>query len=111
MIKIARKKILSKKAIFIIADLNDKWNIKNNTYDLATLNLVLEHIKNLDHIFSSLFMKLKRGGKCFICEIHPKKQLSGSRARYIKNNVENILDIFQHSEQDYIKSANNTGFN
>ena len=38
---------------------------KNNSFDLCTINLVLEHIKKLDHIFNSLFAKLTRGGKCF----------------------------------------------
>ena len=53
MLKIARKKLF-KKAIFINSDLNKQWKIKNNSFDLCTINLVLEHIKT-DHIFNSLF--------------------------------------------------------
>ena len=110
MLDIARKKIISQKATFIETDLNEKWEISNNSFDIATVNLTLEHIDKLDHIFSSLFMKLTRGGKCFVCEIHPKKQLTGSKARFEINRTEIILDVFQHSEQDYIQSAEKAGF-
>ena len=110
MLDIARNKIISPKAIFIETDLNEKWAISNNAFDIATINLTLEHIEILDHIFSSLFMKLTRGGKCFVCEIHPKKQLSGSKARFEINGTEFILDVFQHSEEDYIQSAEKAGF-
>ena len=110
MLDIARKKIISQKATFIETDLNEKWKISNNSFDIATVNLTLEHIDKLDHIFSSLFMKLTRGGKCFVCEIHPKKQLTGSKARFEINRTEIILDVFQHSEEDYIQSAEKAGF-
>ena len=110
MLKIARRKVISKKAIFINSDLNKQWKIKNNSFDLCTINLVLEHIKKLDHIFNSLFTKLTRGGKCFLCEIHPKKQLKGSKARFKMNNTETILDAFPHFEMDYIQSAEMAGF-
>jgi len=110
MLDIARKKIISQKATFIETDLNKKWEISNNSFDIATVNLTLEHIDKMDHIFSSLFMKLIRGGKCFVCEIHPKKQLTGSKARFEINRTEIILDVFQHSEQDYIQSAEKAGF-
>ena len=110
MLKIAKKKVRSKKAIFINADLNKQWNIKKGSFDLGTINLVLEHIKELDHIFISLFSKLKKGGKCFICEIHPKKQLNGSKVRFKINKIETTLDTFPHSEKDYIQSAEMAGF-
>ena len=97
MLKIAKKKVRSKRAIFINADLNKQWNIKKGSFDLGTINLVLEHIKELDHIFITLFSKLNNGGKCFVCELHPKKQLAGSRAQFEENGTEVVLDGFQHS--------------
>ena len=110
MLKIAKKKVRSKRAIFINADLNKQWNIKKGSFDLGTINLVLEHIKELDHIFISLFSKLKKGGKCFICELHPKKQSNGSKVRFKINNIETTLATFPHSEKDYIQSAEMAGF-
>ena len=110
MLDIARKKIISQKTTFIETDLNEKWEISNNSFDIATVNLTLEHIEILDHIFSSLFLKLTRGGKCFVCEIHPKKQSKGSKARFEIDKTKIILDVFQHSEEDYIRSAKKVGF-
>ena len=97
MLDLARNKIKTDKATFINTDLNEKWPVKNNAFDLVTINLALEHIEILDHIFKSSFMKLVQGGKCFVCELHPKKQLT--------------LDVFQHLEEDYIQSAEQAGFN
>ena len=111
MLDLARNKISSKKVTFINADLNEKWPVNNNSFDLITINLTLEHIEILDHIFNSMFMKLTKGGKCFVCELHPKKQLAGSKARFEENGTEIILDVFQHSELDYVQSAEKAGFN
>ena len=111
MLDLARNKITSKKVTLISADLNEKWPVNNNSFDLATINLTLEHIEILDHIFNSLFMKLTQGGKCFVCELHPKKQLAGSKARFEENGTEIALDVFYHSELEYIESAEKAGFN
>ena len=111
MLDLARNKIKTDKVTFINADLNEKWPVKNNAFDLVTINLVLEHIKILDHIFKSSFMKLAQGGKFFVCELHPKKQLAGSRAQFEDNGVKIELDVFQHLEEDYIQSAEQAGFN
>ena len=111
MLDQARKKVKNDKVTFINTDLNENWPVNDNSFDLATINLTLEHIETLDHIFNSLFMKLTQGGKCFVCELHPKKQLSGSKARFEKNGDEIALDVFYHSELEYIKSAEKAGFN
>ena len=111
MLDQARKKVKTDKVTFINTDLNENWPVNDNSFDLATINLTLEHIETLDHIFNSLFMKLTQDGKCFVCEIHPKKQLSGSKARFEKNGDEIALDVFYHSELEYIESAEKAGFN
>ena len=111
MLDLAKRKIITDKATFINTDLNENWPVSDNSFDLATINLTLEHIEILDHIFNSLFMKLTQGGKCFVCELHPKKQLAGSKARFEENGTEIALDVFYHSELEYIESAEKAGFN
>ena len=111
MLDQARKKVKTDKVTFINTDLNENWPVNDNSFDLATINLTLEHIETLDHIFNSLFMKLTQGGKCFVCELHPIKQISGSKARFEKNGDEIALDVFYHSELEYIESAEKAGFN
>tara|TARA_Y100000588_G_scaffold278305_1_gene294937 strand:+ start:12727 stop:13353 length:627 start_codon:yes stop_codon:yes gene_type:complete len=110
MLDLARYKILSENVTFIKANLNEKWPVDNNAFELATINLTLEHIENLDHIFNSVIMKLTKGGKCFVCELHPKKQLAGSKACFDEKGTEIVLDVFQHLELDYLKSAEKAGF-
>ena len=110
MLDLARKKIKNDKVTFINTDINKNWPVNDNSFDLAIINLTLEHIEILEHIFSSLFMKLTQGGKCFICELHPKKQLAGSMAQFEEDGTEVVLDVFQHSEQDYIQNAEKAGF-
>tara|TARA_B100001564_G_scaffold159368_1_gene133961 strand:+ start:1878 stop:2510 length:633 start_codon:yes stop_codon:yes gene_type:complete len=110
MLNIARKKIQSKKVTFINTNLNQEWPVNDNSFDLVTINLTLEHIEKLDHIFYSLYNKLIPGGKCFICELHPKKQALGSKAQFQENGVKKELYTYQHSDQDYIQNAEEAGF-
>ena len=111
MLDLARNKVKTDKVTFINTDLNENWPVNDNSFDLAVINLTLEHIEALDHFFNSLFMKLTQGGKCFVCELHPKKQLSGSKARFEENGSEIELDVYYHSELEYIESAEKAGFN
>jgi len=111
MLDLAKRKIITDKATFINTDLNENWPVSDNAFDLVTINLTLEHIKILDHIFYSSFKKLIQGGLCFVCELHPKKQLEGSKARFAENRTEIALDVFYHSELEYIESAEKAGFN
>ena len=110
MLNLARYKISSENVTFVNTNLNEKWPVDNNAFDLATINLTLEHIENLDHIFNSVIMKLTKAGKCFVCELHPKKQLAGSKARFEEKGTEIVLDVFHHLELDYIQSSEKAGF-
>ena len=110
MLDVAMGKVKSSKVTFIKTNLNHEWPVDDNSFDLATINLTLEHIKKLDHIFRSLNKKLSASGKCFVCELHPKKQAAGSKAQFLENGIKKELDTYQHSEQDYIKNAEEAGF-
>ena len=54
MLALALEKINSDKVDFIDANINHEWPVNDNSFDLATVNLTLEHIEKLDHIFWSL---------------------------------------------------------
>ena len=110
MLAVALKKIKSGKVDFMDVNLNHEWPVNDYSFDLATVNLTLEHIEKLDHIFWSLHKKLTSGGKCFVCELHPHKQAEGSKAQFLKNGVKKELYIYQHSEEDYIQNAQKAGF-
>ncbi|QCX39191.1 class I SAM-dependent methyltransferase [Aureibaculum algae] len=105
----AKEKITSKKVTFKKADLNENWDIDNNCVDLITSSLTLEHIKDLDHVFSEANKKLKKNGLFFISELHPFKQYSGSKARYETESGTQELEVYIHHISDYIENANNNG--
>ena len=52
MISIAKEKNKTDNVIFSLTDITKKWRTKDQTIDLINCNLVLEHIEDLNFIFS-----------------------------------------------------------
>ncbi len=110
MLHLAKKKITDPKVVFKKADLTKDWKIKNQSVDLVTSSLTLEHIKNLDHIFNQASQKLVEKGIFFISELHPFKQYMGSKARYETENGVAVLEVYTHHISKYIDNAEKNGF-
>jgi hypothetical protein len=72
--------------------------------------LILEHIENLDFIFAQAFQKLERGGKFFICELHPFKQYLGSKARFETEIGLVELDVYIHHMSEFVVNAQKNEF-
>ena len=106
----AKEKIKSDKVQFQLADLTKPWDIKDNYADLIVCSLTLEHISNLDFIFSEGFKKLKHEGKFFICELHPFKQYNGSKAKFENEDGIRELEVFTHHISEYVNAAIDNGF-
>lgn len=110
MLNKAKEKINDRRVEFKIADLNKEWDVNNQTVDLVTSSLTLEHIANLDHIFDQASSKLIESGLFFICELHPFKQYIGSKAKYKTDDGIEELTVFTHHISDYIISAERNNF-
>ena len=110
MLNKAEEKITDKRVTFKKSDLTKDWKIENNFADLITSSLTLEHIKNLNHIFSQANQKLNKNGLFFISELHPFKQYSGSKAQYETENGTKELEVYVHHISEYIDDAKNNGF-
>ena len=110
MLDIAAQKINNSKVQFQKADLNQTWDLPDNWADLITISLTLEHIHNLNHIFSEAVSKLKKGGYLFISELHPFKQYLGSKARYETADGTQELEEYVHHITEYLQCAQETGF-
>ena len=110
MLARAKEKIISERVEFIQADINSKWTFGNKLYDLATFSLVLEHISNLEHIFSEVSNLIVSGGHIYIGELHPYKQYSGTKARFEIENRIQVVECFNHHISDFIQSAKKNGF-
>jgi ubiquinone/menaquinone biosynthesis C-methylase UbiE len=107
MMAIAQQKVSSSGISFKQADITYAWDFPKA--DLITCSLILEHIENLDFIFEKATKTLKPGGQFYICELHPYKQLQGSRAKFEKDGDTHHLEYFIHHTSDYLNAAKEYG--
>ena len=110
MLDKARDKVSSKHVLFQQADITKPWNFISAKVDLVTCSLILEHIENLHFIFSEAANALKTGGHFYICELHPYKQYTGSKARFETGNGPQVLQCFVHHVTDYTSAALKNNF-
>jgi malonyl-CoA O-methyltransferase len=110
MISKAKEKVKSKNVVFIQSDITHKWPIKNNLIELVTCNLILEHIENLEFIFSEANRCLKEKGKFFISELYPFRQYDGKKATFLNEGKSAEIDAFVHHISDFTNAAINNGF-
>lgn len=108
MLQLAQQKSKSGKIDFIKADITKPWDF--NKVNLITCSLVLEHIEDLEFIFRQAATKLNAGGEIYICELHPYKQLQGSRAKFEQDGNILHLGYFIHHISDYLDVAKKVGF-
>jgi len=106
----AKQKISSKKVVFNQQDLTKDWKLMPNSMDLITCSLVLEHIQDLNLIFKKSSEVLHKEGQFYICELHPFKHYSGSKARFNTGREIQELEVYIHHISDYMDIALNTGF-
>ncbi|WP_010228236.1 class I SAM-dependent DNA methyltransferase [Gillisia marina] len=106
----AQEKIESKKVSFKQQDLNIDWGLPEDSVDLVSCSLVLEHIKDLDAVFAKASKILKTDGQFYISELHPFKQYSGSKARFDDGNGIQELEVYVHHITDYTEAAAKNGF-
>ena len=91
---------------FHYGDLTKNWQVEDNSIDLISCSLTLEHILDLDFIFNQGFKKLKQGGKFFISELHPFKQYTGSKAKFESEEGLVEINVFTHHISEFLIAAN-----
>jgi ubiquinone/menaquinone biosynthesis C-methylase UbiE len=110
MVEIAKTKINTSNISFVIADINHEWNFVKREYDLATFSLVLEHIQDLHAVFEKLSKVIIKGGYVYIGELHPFKQYAGSKARFITEQGEQVVNCYNHHFSEFYNAAKKAGF-
>ena len=109
MLAKAKFKIDSHSVEFRQTDIREAWNFREGEFDLIICSLVLEHIENIEFVFREAKTKLKAGGLLYIGELHPFKQLMGSKARFETVTGTFELECFIHHYSDYFNAALTNG--
>ena len=110
MLAQARAKGLGPGVTFSQADLTQPWPCADQSIDLITCNLVLEHIAELSFVFAEAARTLVPSGHFFVCELHPFKQYLGSKATFQQDQERTELPAFVHHISDFLDAAARAGF-
>ncbi|MDE0424200.1 MAG: class I SAM-dependent methyltransferase [Candidatus Poribacteria bacterium] len=110
MIALAREKLKFSNVTFSHADITHPWHCDNASVDLVVCNLVLEHIENLQFIFSEAFRVLVPGGHFFVSELHPFRQYQGTQANFQTTQGTTEIQAFVHHISDFLNAATTNGF-
>lgn len=108
----AQQRISSPNVQFVMADVTKPWSFQGNLFHLVVANLILEHVQDLGHVFAEVWRVLQPGGRFYLGELHPYRQLLGSRARYEEQSSGRAVQVpaFVHSVAEFVNGAVGAGF-
>ena len=107
---LARCRTAAPEAVLHVADLTQSWPVDDETMDTVVVDLVLEHIEDLDHIAAESARVLRGGGRLRVCELHPWRQLQGKAARFEEAGEWVEPPVFVHTTAEYITAFLRAGF-
>ncbi len=111
MLERAKAKITAENVEFRQFDLRENWAFAADSFDLITCSLALEHLENIDFVFSEAQRVLRRSGRFYIGELHPFKQYQGSKARFAIDSHVFELECFVHHISEFFAAAKGNDFN
>jgi len=82
MLDVARRRVSAAHVRFVEHDITRAWPVEAASVDVVVGNLVLEHLPDLQPVFSEAARVLRPGGELFLCELHPYRQLRGGQAHF-----------------------------
>ena len=111
MLAKAREKVPDPKAAFVQADITAPWDFAiGRSFDTVVFSLVLEHIEDLELIFSKLATVVRKGAMVYVGELHPFKQYAGTKARFETDAGTQVVTCFNHHVSDFTNAAKTNGF-
>jgi len=105
MIERAKAKDPGNNVTFELANITQAWPCEDNSIDLVTCNLVLEHVEDISFVFSEAVRVLTDGGRFFVSELHPFRQYLGVQARFERNRETTKIDAFVHELTEFTDAA------
>jgi len=110
MLEKAKAKIASDNVEFRQLDLRERWGFADDSFDLITCSLALEHIENIDFVFSEARRVLRENGRFYFGELHPFKQYLGTKARFEIDSGIFELECFVHHISEFFEVAVKNNF-
>lgn len=111
MLTQARTRVTSAHVVFQRQDLSKvPWSVESASMDLATFNLVLEHIELLDPLVAEAARCLVPGGVLHVSELHPFRQYEGTQARF-EDEAGNEVKVaaFTHHVSEFVEAGQRAG--
>ena len=111
MLAKARERVPAGNVRFLRHDLREPLPVEDDSADLATLDLVLEHIEKIGPVLSEAARVLRPGGRLFLCEYHPYRQLDGRQARFVdpESGQEQRVEAYVHSVAEFVNAGIDAG--
>ena len=113
MLGVARGKVRRETAagrvLFAVADATAGWPCRDASADLVTCNLVLEHVADLAPVFAEAHRALSPGGRLFVSELHPDRQVRGTKARFERAGATTEIEAFVHPAAAFLEAAEAAG--
>jgi ubiquinone/menaquinone biosynthesis C-methylase UbiE len=81
---------------FVEQDLRTRWTIPDESVDAVIGNLVLEHVAELAPVYAEAARVLRRGGRLWLCELHPERQRRGGQAHFTDAGSGEIVHVAAH---------------
>ena len=105
MLDRARRKLTLDNVTFAVADITQPWPCRDQSIELISCNLVLEHVSDLSFIFAQAVRVLRQPGLFFVSELHPFRQYQGTQARFLRDQDTTQIPAFIHHISDFIDAA------
>jgi ubiquinone/menaquinone biosynthesis C-methylase UbiE len=110
MLARAKARVTGKQVRFVQHDVCRRWPISNESADLVIAILILEHVEKLEVVFAEAARVLAPGGKLFLCELHPTRQLLGGQAQFDNATGERqLVTAFIHDVSEYVNTGLRVG--
>ena len=112
MLERARANVSAPNVRFAENDIRARWNVDDSSVDLIVCTLVLEHVEDLRRVFREAARVLRPGGRFFIYELHPFRQLRGGQAQFrdSRSNEVVLIPAHLHDVSDFVNTSIECGF-
>jgi ubiquinone/menaquinone biosynthesis C-methylase UbiE len=110
MLARARERVSASHVRFLHHDLREPWPAPDVSVDVVIGNLVLEHVAHLAHVYAEAARVLKRGGRLWLCELHPERQRRGGQAHFTDATGTTVhVAAYLHTVGEYVNGGIEAG--